>query len=68
MSAEGVPADEVAGGLREKGVNVSVTVSRDTQLITDVRSLPPLVLLSRRHRNTDDELDRVVEELAGLWR
>jgi selenocysteine lyase/cysteine desulfurase len=67
-SVEGVPAAEVAARLREKGVNVSVTVPRDTQLTTEVRDLPPLVRLSPHYYNTDDELDRAVEELAALRR
>ena len=67
-SVEGVPAAEVAARLREKGVNVSVTVPRDTQLTTEIRDLPPLVRLSPHYYNTDDELDRAVEELAALRR
>ena len=67
-SVEGVPAAEVAARLREKGVNVSVTVPRDTQLTTEVRDLPPLVRLSPHYYNTDDELDRAVAELAALRR
>ena len=65
-SVEGVPAADVAGRLREKGVNVSVTVPDDTQLTTEVRGLPPLVRLSPHYYNTEDELDRAVEELAAL--
>ena len=67
-SVEGVPAAEVAARLREKGVNVSVTVPRDTQLTTEIRDLPPLVRLSPHYYNTDEELDRAVEELAALRR
>ena len=67
-SVEGVPTAEVAARLREKGVNVSVTVPRDTQLTTEIRDLPPLVRLSPHYYNTDDELDRAVEELAALRR
>lgn len=67
-SVEGVPAAEVAARLREKGVNVSVTVPWDTQLTTEIRDLPPLVRLSPHYYNTDDELDRAVEELAALRR
>jgi selenocysteine lyase/cysteine desulfurase len=67
-SVEGVPADEVAARLREKSVNVSVTVPRHTQLTTEVRPLPPLVRLSPHYYNTDEELDRAVEELAALRR
>lgn len=65
-SVEGVPSDEVAARLREKGVNVSVTVPRHTQLTAEVSGLPPLVRLSPHYYNTDDELDRAVEELAAL--
>src|SRR4051794_8992965 len=67
-SVEGVPAAEVAARLRGKGVNVSVTVPRDTQLTTEIRDLPPLVRLSPHYYNTDEELDRAVEELAALRR
>jgi selenocysteine lyase/cysteine desulfurase len=67
-SVEGVSAAEVAARLREKGVNVSVTVPRDTQLTTEIRDLPPLVRLSPHYYNTDEELDRAVEELAALRR
>jgi selenocysteine lyase/cysteine desulfurase len=47
---------------------VSVTVPRDTQLTTEIRDLPPLVRLSPHYYNTDEELDRAVEELAALRR
>jgi selenocysteine lyase/cysteine desulfurase len=67
-SVEGVPADEVAARLREKGVNVSVTVPEHTQFTTEVRGLPPLVRLSPHYYNTEAELDRAVEELAALRR
>jgi selenocysteine lyase/cysteine desulfurase len=64
-SVAGVPADEVATRLREKGVNVSVTVPRDSPFSPGARQ-PPLVRLSPHYYNTDDELDRAVEELAAL--
>jgi selenocysteine lyase/cysteine desulfurase len=67
-SVEGVPADEVVARLREKGVNVSVTVPEDTQFTTEIRGLPPLVRLSPHYYNTEEELDRAVEELAALRR
>jgi selenocysteine lyase/cysteine desulfurase len=68
VAVEDVPADEVAARLREKGVNVSVTVPRHTLLTTDIRPLPPLVRLSPHYYNTDEELDRAVEELGALRR
>jgi selenocysteine lyase/cysteine desulfurase len=67
-SVEGGPAAEVAGRLREKGVNVSVTVPEDTQFTMEIRGLPPLVRISPHYYNTEGELDRAVEELAALRR
>jgi selenocysteine lyase/cysteine desulfurase len=43
-------------------------VPEDTQFDTEVRDVHPLVRLSPHYYNTEAELDRAVEVIAGLSR
>ncbi|MFF4222579.1 aminotransferase class V-fold PLP-dependent enzyme [Streptomyces sp. L500] len=62
----GVPAAEVKDALARQGINVSLT-SPD-QARTEGRDVHPLVRLSPHYYNTEEELDRAADVLAGLAR
>lgn len=63
---EGVPTADVAVALDKAGVNVTTTVPEHTQFDTEDRGVHPLVRLSPHYYNTESELDRTVEVVAGL--
>jgi selenocysteine lyase/cysteine desulfurase len=66
MTVAGVPAADVGAALAAAGVNVTLTVPDDDPLDTEERGLPALVRLSPHYYNTEAELDRAVEVVAGL--
>lgn len=65
---DGVPTAEVVAALARAGVNATATVPEDTQFDTEVRDVHPLVRLSPHYYNTEAELDRAVDVIAGLTR
>jgi selenocysteine lyase/cysteine desulfurase len=65
---EGLAAGQAAQALARAGVNVSVTVPEDNPLDTQDRGVHPLIRFSPHYYNTEDEIDRVAELVAGLAR
>jgi selenocysteine lyase/cysteine desulfurase len=65
---DGIPAAKVASALAGAGINVTTTVPEDTQFDTEDRGVHPLVRLSPHYYNTEQELDRAVDVVAGLRR
>jgi selenocysteine lyase/cysteine desulfurase len=65
---DGRPAAEVAAALAGARINVTTTVPEDTQFDTEDRGVHPLVRLSPHYYNSDEELDRAVDVMAGLAR
>ena len=65
-SVAGVPAEQAAAALAAAGINVTLTVPQDNPLDQEVRGLHPLVRMSPHYYNTESELDRCTEVLAGL--
>jgi len=59
-------AGEAAAALGRAGVNVSTTVPEDNPLDTQDRGVHPLIRLSPHYYNTEAEIDRAVELVAGL--
>jgi selenocysteine lyase/cysteine desulfurase len=66
ITVDGVPAEDVKAALAAAGINVTTTVPDDDPLDTEERRLPALVRLSPHYYNTEAELDRAVEVVAGL--
>jgi selenocysteine lyase/cysteine desulfurase len=66
ITVDGVPAEDVKAALVAAGINVTTTVPDDDPLDTEERRLPALVRLSPHYYNTEAELDRAVEVVAGL--
>jgi cysteine desulfurase / selenocysteine lyase len=62
----GVPADQVMGTLRRRGINVSVSATSSAVIESLERGLPDLVRASPHYFNTSDELDRLVEAVAAI--
>jgi selenocysteine lyase/cysteine desulfurase len=63
---EKMPAEEAAAALGRAGVNVSTTVPEDNPLDTQDRGVHPLIRLSPHYYNTEAEIDRATELVAGL--
>lgn len=64
FTVEGHDALAVQAALHDAGVNTSVTTPSHSHF--DGRDLPATVRASAHYYNTDDELDRLVEVVAGL--
>jgi selenocysteine lyase/cysteine desulfurase len=65
---DGMAAADVAATLAGAGINVTTTVPEDTQFDTEDRGVHPLVRLSPHYYNTNEELHRAVDVVAGLPR
>lgn len=62
----GVETSAAAAELSRQGINVSTTVAEHNQLDTEVRDVHPMLRLSPHYFNTDAEIDRAVDAIAGL--
>ena len=62
----GLPAEQAAQALGRAGVNVTTTLPEDNPLDTEDRGVHPLIRFSPHYYNTEDEIDRVTELVAGL--
>ena len=65
---DGLAAEQAAEALAKAGVNVSTTVPEDNPLDTPDRDVHPLIRFSPHYYNTEDEIDRATELVAGLAR
>jgi selenocysteine lyase/cysteine desulfurase len=63
---EGTATEQVAAALARQHINVTTTVPGHTQFDTEDRGVHPLVRLSPHYYNTEAELGRAVEAVAGL--
>jgi selenocysteine lyase/cysteine desulfurase len=63
-----LPAEQAAEELGRAGVNVSTTVPEDSPLDTQDRGVHPLIRFSPHYYNTEAEIDRAAELVAGLAR
>ncbi len=63
---EKIPVGEAAAALSRAGVNVSTTVPEDNPLDTQDRGVHPLIRFSPHYYNTEAEIDRATELVAGL--
>ena len=59
-------ATDVAAALADQGINVSTTLPEDNPFDTEDRGVHPLVRLSPHYYNTEEEIDRAVDAIAGL--
>jgi selenocysteine lyase/cysteine desulfurase len=61
-----VAAGDVADGLRRRGVNVSVSVASWARYDLPHRGIDELVRASVHYITTDEELDRMAEDVAAI--
>jgi cysteine desulfurase/selenocysteine lyase len=47
------------------GITIGVSNPSSTRLDAEARSLPPIVRASSHYYNTEAEIDRLIEHLAG---
>jgi selenocysteine lyase/cysteine desulfurase len=67
-SVAGRPPDEVQRLLAGRGINVTTTDPEDNQLDPRGAELHPLVRFSPHYFNTEDEIDRTLDEVAAVAR
>jgi selenocysteine lyase/cysteine desulfurase len=67
-AVDGVPAADVVAALAKADVNATATVPDHSQFDTEERHVHPLVRLSPHYYNTEAELERAVDVIAGLTR
>jgi selenocysteine lyase/cysteine desulfurase len=65
---DGLAAGQAAQALARAGVNVSTTVPEHNPLDTQDRGVHPLIRFSPHYYNTEDEIDRTTDLVAGLAR
>jgi selenocysteine lyase/cysteine desulfurase len=66
FAVDGVAAGDVADGLRRRGVNVSVSVASWARYDLPHRGIDELVRASVHYITTDEELDRMAEDVAAI--
>jgi selenocysteine lyase/cysteine desulfurase len=66
FTVDGCAAAEVQTALARRKVNVSVTDAASARLDLDPRRITELVRASVHYFNTEDEIDRLVETVAGI--
>lgn len=59
-------ATKIQKALRERKINVSVSTPSSTRFDAVIRTLPDLVRASVHYYNTEDEVERFVDELRGI--
>lgn len=64
FTVDGVPADEIKDRLAGRSINVSVSRAPSTLLDMIDRGLASVVRASVHYYNTEEEMDRLLEELA----
>ena len=66
FTVDGLEAKEIQAPLRSNGINVSVSIQEYARLDLEVRNLPSVVRASVQYFNTEAEVARFCEVLAGL--
>ncbi|MFD2469809.1 aminotransferase class V-fold PLP-dependent enzyme [Amycolatopsis silviterrae] len=66
FSVDGLPADEVKDRLNAAKINTSVSHPSSAQYDFTARRLPDLVRASVHYYNTEEEIDRLTDEVAAL--
>ncbi|MEV6041657.1 aminotransferase class V-fold PLP-dependent enzyme [Nonomuraea sp. NPDC052116] len=65
FTLDGEPAEQIKGRLAGRSINVSVSRAPSTLLDMTDRGLPSVVRASVHYYNTEEEMDRLIEELAS---
>lgn len=65
FTMEGYEADAVVASAAASGITIGASDPSSTRIDAEVRSLPPLVRASPHYYNTEAEIDRLIDHLAG---
>jgi len=66
FTVEGYEADTIVSGAAAAGITIGASDPSSTRIDAEIRSLPPVVRASPHYYNTEAEIDRLIEHLAGL--
>ncbi|WGD56456.1 aminotransferase class V-fold PLP-dependent enzyme [Bradyrhizobium sp. CB1650] len=68
FTMEGYGAETIVSSAAAAGITIGVSSPSSTRIDAEARSLPPVVRASPHYYNTEAEVDRLIEHLAGLTR
>ncbi|UWU80998.1 aminotransferase class V-fold PLP-dependent enzyme [Bradyrhizobium huanghuaihaiense] len=66
FTVEGHEADAIVRSAAEAGITIGASDPASTRIDSEIRALPPLVRASPHYYNTEAEIDRLIDHLAGL--
>ena len=66
FTMDGYDADAIVSSAAAAGITVGASDPASTRIDAELRSLPPLVRASPHYYNTEAEIDRLIDHLAGL--
>ncbi|EJC71663.1 selenocysteine lyase [Rhizobium leguminosarum bv. trifolii WSM2012] len=66
FTVNGLDSSSVMASLANKGINVSVSPPSSTPIDAYTRQLPPVVRASPHYYNTEEEIDALLEAIAGM--
>jgi cysteine desulfurase/selenocysteine lyase len=66
FGVEGIAAEDLKAALGERRINVDVSTPEDTRLDFERRGLDPFIRASVHYFNTEDEIGRLCESVAGI--
>ncbi|PDT87879.1 aminotransferase [Bradyrhizobium sp. Y36] len=68
FTVEGYDAEDIVRSAAAAGITIGISDPASTRIDAEMRSLPNLVRASPHYYNTEAEVDRLIEHLAGLAR
>nr|WP_249816183.1 aminotransferase class V-fold PLP-dependent enzyme [Bradyrhizobium sp. 138] len=68
FTMRGHEADAIVGSAAAAGITIGASHPSSTRIDAEVRALPPLARASPHYYNTEAEIDRLIDHLAGLPR
>jgi cysteine desulfurase / selenocysteine lyase len=66
FTVEGYEADAIVSSAATAGITIGASDPASTRIDAELRSLPPVVRASPHYYNTEAEIDRLINHLAGL--
>ncbi|MHB0767958.1 aminotransferase class V-fold PLP-dependent enzyme [Bradyrhizobium sp. 5.13L] len=66
FTIEGYEADAIVSSAATAGITIGASDPASTRIDAELRSLPPVVRASPHYYNTEAEIDRLINHLAGL--
>lgn len=66
FTVKGYEADAIVSSVAAAGITVGASDPASTRIDAELRALPPVVRASPHYYNTEAEIDRLIDHLAGL--